>query len=88
MSDPSATVAILVGTPEGARLLAAATERDAARIVEQFLLRLPDSLLPTPLWVQCADPATGERLTTYLADFQAERVRERDAAPVSPDHSA
>ena len=78
MSEPSATVAILIGTPEGARLLAASTEREAARVAELFLLRLPAKALPAPLWVQCGDRVAGDRLTAYLADFQAERVRERD----------
>lgn len=77
-SDPSATIAILIGTPSGARLLASATERDAARAAELFLLRLPARALPAPLWVQCGDRGAGDRLTAYLTDFQAERVRERD----------
>ncbi|GJD34410.1 hypothetical protein [Methylobacterium aerolatum] len=88
MSEPSATVAILIGTPEGARLLAASSEREAARVAELFLLRLPAKALPAPLWVQCADRALGHRITTYLADFQDERVRERDAMPVFPGRGA
>lgn len=78
MSDQTATIAILIGTPAGARLLASGTERDAARAAELFLLRLPARTLPAPLWVQCGDKIAGDRLTAYLADFQAERVRERD----------
>lgn len=85
MSDPSATIAILIGTPAGARLLAAATERDAARTAELFLLRMPPRALPAPLWVQCGDRAAGDRLTAYLAEFQAERVRERDGVTAMPD---
>jgi hypothetical protein len=85
MSESSATVAILIGTPAGARLLAAANEREAARTAELFLLRLPPTALPAPLWVQCADRAVVSRLTAYLADFQAERVDERDAMPVFPE---
>ncbi|MGC5779825.1 hypothetical protein [Methylobacterium sp. NFXW15] len=78
MSESPATIAILIGTPAGARLLASGTERDAARAAELFLLRLPSRALPAPLWVQCGDRVAGDRLTAYLADFQAERVRERD----------
>lgn len=73
------TIAILIGTPGGARLLAAASEREAALSAEAFLLRLPAGALPAPLWVQCADEGVGGRLTAYLGDWQAERVRERDA---------
>ncbi|MHB2207613.1 hypothetical protein [Methylobacterium sp. CM6257] len=74
-----ATIAILIGTQTGARLLAAASEREAALSAEAFLLRLPARALPAPLWVQCADPAVSGRLTGYLNGFQAEKVRERDA---------
>ena len=72
------TIAILIGTRAGARLLAAASEREAAGAAEAFLLRLPARDLPAPVWVQCADPGVGGRLTAYLGDWQAERVRERD----------
>jgi hypothetical protein len=82
MSEP-ATIAILIGTPAGARLLAASTEREAARVAELFLLRLPARALPAPLWVQSADRGMCDRLTTYLGEFQEERVRERDAPPVT-----
>jgi hypothetical protein len=85
MSESPATVAILIGTPAGARLLAAASEREAARNAELFLLRLPAESLPVPLWVQCADKPMGDRLTAYLTEFQAERVEDRDALPVFPD---
>ena len=74
-----AAIAILIGTRAGARLLAATSEREAALSAEAFLRRLPIRALPAPLWVQCADPAVTERLNAYLADVQAERVRERDA---------
>ena len=76
------TIAILIGTPAGARLLAAASEREAAASAEAYLLRLPSSALPAPLWVQCADVGIGARLTAYLGDWQAERVRERDSEPL------
>ncbi|MGT2478488.1 hypothetical protein ACU4GR_05445 [Methylobacterium oryzae CBMB20] len=55
------TIAILIGTQAGARLLAAASEREAALSAEAFLLRLPVRALPAPLWVQCADPAVSGR---------------------------
>ncbi|MGU3662948.1 hypothetical protein ACLBX9_01965 [Methylobacterium sp. A49B] len=74
-----ATIAILIGTQAGARLLAAASEREAALSAETFLLRLPVRTLPAPLWVQCADPAVSGRLTGYLNALQDEQVRERDA---------
>jgi hypothetical protein len=74
-----ATIAILIGTRAGARLLAAASEREAALSAEAFLLRLPVRTLPAPLWVQCADPAVSGRLTAYLNGLQDEQVRERDA---------
>ncbi|AWN36737.1 hypothetical protein [Methylobacterium radiodurans] len=67
-----AHIAILVGTPAGTRLLAASTERDAARMVELLLIGLDRTALPAPLWVQCADGALAARLTAYLAGFQAE----------------
>jgi hypothetical protein len=72
------TIAILIGTRAGARLLAAASVREAALSAEAFLLRLPVRALPAPLWVQCADPAVSGRLTGYLNGLQAEQVRERD----------
>lgn len=74
-----ATIAILIGTRAGARLLAAASEREAALSAEAFLRRLPVRTLPAPLWVQCADPAVSGRLTAYLNGLQDEQVRERDA---------
>lgn len=74
-----AAIAILIGTQAGTRLLAATSEREAALSAEAFLQRLPTRALPAPLWVQCADPAITDRLTAYLGDLQAERVRERDA---------
>ena len=74
-----ATIAILIGTQAGARLLAATSEREAALSAEAFLQRLPVRALPAPIWDQCADPGVTGRLTGYLSELQAERVRERDA---------
>ena len=44
-----ATIAILVRTPAGTRLLAAASEREAALSVEALLPRLPTRALPAPV---------------------------------------
>ena len=67
-----ASIAILIGTPAGTRLMAASSERDAALMVEDLLLRLPRSALPAPLWVQCADAQIARRLTAYFAGLQTE----------------
>ena len=67
-----ASIAILIGTPDGTRLLAASSERDAAQMAESLLLGLDPAALPAPLWVQCADAGLVRRLTGYLAAFQAE----------------
>ncbi|WP_375456261.1 hypothetical protein [uncultured Methylobacterium sp.] len=67
-----ATIAILVGTPAGARLLAASSEREAALAAERLICRLERSALPAPIWVQCADADLAGRLTAYLRDLQAD----------------
>lgn len=67
-----ASIAVLIGTPTGTRLMAASAERDAALMVEGVLLRLPRTALPAPLWVQCGDAGIAKRLTDYLAGLQAE----------------
>ena len=73
-----ATIAILIRTPAGTRLLAAASEREAALSVEALLTRLPARALPAPVWVLCADPIVGGRLDRCLGEWQAARVRDRD----------
>lgn len=65
-------IAILIATPEGTRLMAAACERSAAIMAEAALLRMERGALPAPLWIQCADAAVARRLTAYLAAFQAD----------------
>lgn len=70
-----ASIAVMIATPTGTRLIAASCERDAAVMVEAMLLRLPPGALPTPLWVQCADEAVARRLTAYLIELQADLAR-------------
>lgn len=67
-----ASIAILIGTPTGTRLMAASCERDGALMAEKLLLLLPRTALPAPLWVQCADPQIARRLTEYLGELQTE----------------
>ncbi|WP_336490133.1 hypothetical protein [Methylobacterium nigriterrae] len=69
-----ADIAIMIGTPQGARLLAFSSERKAAQAVETILRRLPATALPAPVWVQSTDPAVARRLTEYLVEVQAELV--------------
>lgn len=69
-----ATIAILIGTSAGARLMAASSERDAAIMVERVMLQMDRTALPVPLWVQCGDAAIAARLTDYLADLQDELI--------------
>lgn len=68
------SIAILIGTPNGTRLLAAASERSAALMAEALLFSLARRALPAPLWVQCADTGIVERLTAYLTELQADLV--------------
>ncbi|WP_336491747.1 hypothetical protein [Methylobacterium nigriterrae] len=69
-----ADIAIMIGTPQGARLLAFSDERDAAIMAETVLRRLPATALPAPVWVQCADPAVTRRLADYLVEVQADLI--------------
>ncbi|WP_336492158.1 hypothetical protein [Methylobacterium nigriterrae] len=69
-----ADIAIMIGTPQGARLLAFSDERKAADVAEAILRRLDPLALPAPLWVQCSDHALTQRLTDYLVGVQAELV--------------
>ena len=66
------TIAIMIAMPMGRRVLAAASERDAALSAEAVLRQLEPDALPAPLWVQCDDPDITRRLTGYLAELQAE----------------
>jgi hypothetical protein len=68
------TIAIMIGTPDGARLLAFSSERDAAQAAETILRRLPREAVPAPVWIACRDRSINQRLTDYLEDVQAELV--------------
>ena len=76
-----ATIAIMVGTPAGTRLLAASSERDAAVAAEALICGLDRAALPAPVWVQCADPALARRLATYLRDLQADLTSDAEVKP-------
>ncbi|WP_336487798.1 hypothetical protein [Methylobacterium nigriterrae] len=67
-----ASIAIMIGTLQGTRLLAFSSEREAAIMTETILRKLDPLTLPVPFWVQCRDRAVGQRLTDYLAEVQAE----------------
>ena len=69
-----ASIAIMIATPQGRRLLAKSTEREAALAAESVLRRLPATVLLAAVWVQCADPDITRRLTVYLVEVQAEIV--------------
>ena len=70
-----ASIAILIATPKGQRLIAAYSEREAALMAESIVRQLGPDALPAPFWVQCADPAITRRLMAYLSDLQAELIR-------------
>ena len=74
-----ASIAILIGTPEGPRLLAASLEREAALMAESVIAGFARTTLPVPVWVQCANADVTERLMRYLADLQVELVSAEDA---------
>jgi len=61
-----------IGTPQGSRLLAFSSERQAAVMAEAILRKLDPLALPAPFWVQCRDRAVNQRLTDYLVGVQAE----------------
>jgi hypothetical protein len=69
-----ASIAIMISTPQGARLLAFSSERKAAIASETILRRLPRDALPAPIWVSSGDRSVTQRLTGYLEDVQAELV--------------
>lgn len=68
------SIAILIGTPDDTRLMAASSERSAALMAEALLITLEREELPAPLWIQCADGDVVERLNAYLSDLQADLV--------------
>lgn len=77
-----ATIAIMIATPEGSRLLALSSERDAALAAEGVLRRLPMTALPAPVWVQTADSDVQQRLMAYLAEVQAEMAEGLDCRAI------
>ena len=70
-----ASIAIMIGTPQGSRTLGYSSEREAADAAEMILRRIPITALPAPIWVQCDDVAVANRLADYLAEVQAELMR-------------
>jgi hypothetical protein len=70
-----ASIAIMIGTPEGSRTLGYSSEREAADAAEMILRRIPITALPAPIWIQCDDVAVANRLADYLAGVQAELMR-------------
>ncbi|GEP04795.1 hypothetical protein [Methylobacterium oxalidis] len=69
-----ATIAIMIATPRGRRLLAASSEREAALTAELVLRTLDRLTLPTAIWVQCADLDVTFRLMGYLTGVQDEMI--------------
>jgi hypothetical protein len=69
-----ASIAVMIGTPQGSRVLAFADETAAASAAEAILRRLPVTALPAPVWIECTDLAVRRRLTDYLAEVQAELI--------------
>ena len=70
-----ASIAIMIGTPEGSRTLGYSSESEAAEAAEMILRRIPITALPAPIWIQCDDVAVANRLADYLAEVQAELMR-------------
>ena len=69
-----ASIAILIDTPQGARLLAASSAREAALKAESVIATIAQIALPVSVSVQCANPNMADRLMVYLADVQMERL--------------
>jgi hypothetical protein len=67
-----ASIAILIETPQGARLVAASSAREAALKAESVIAAVPRADLPIPVSVECASPGMADRLMNYLADVQLE----------------
>lgn len=69
-----ASIAILIDTPQGARLLAAYSAREAALKAESVIATVARADLPVAVSVECANSDMADRLMNYLADVQMERV--------------
>lgn len=68
------SIAILIGTPQGARLLAAYSAREAALMAESVIATVARSDLPVAVSVECGSSDMADQLMNYLADVQMERV--------------
>ena len=73
------SIAILIETRQGARFLVAGTPREAALKAESVIATVGQTELPVPIWVAGASSAVADRLMSYLADVQMERVLEEAA---------
>ena len=69
-----ASIAIMIDTPQGARLLAASSAREAALKAESVIATVARTSLPVPVSVECTNPNMADRLMNYLADVQMERL--------------
>ena len=69
-----ASIAILIDTPQGVRLLAASSAREAALKAESVIATIAQTALPVTVAVECANPDMADRLMNYLADVQMERL--------------
>ena len=69
-----ASIAILIDTPQGARLLAAYSAREAALKAESVIATIARACLPVPVSVECTSPDMADCLMNYLADVQMERL--------------
>ena len=67
-------IAIQIDTPQGTRLLAASSAREAALMAESVLAMVAQADLPVPVAVACTDTNLANRLLNYLADVQMESV--------------
>jgi hypothetical protein len=67
-----ARIAIQISAPKGARLLASASEREAALMAESVINGIALAALPVPVWIHCANAGIRRRLTGYLAGVQGE----------------
>ena len=70
------SIAILIETRQGVRFLVAGTPREAALKAESVIAAVAQTELPVPVWVAGTSSAVTNRLMTYLADVQMERVLE------------
>ncbi|XYD12697.1 hypothetical protein R1A27_34735 (plasmid) [Methylobacterium sp. NMS12] len=68
------SIAILIETHQGSRILAADTPREAALKAGSVIATVARTELPVPVWVAGAGFDMADRLMNYLADVQMERV--------------